>query len=286
VPNALNGWTYEVIQRLCAAGMSEGDRHDFKGSLADTVPVTKLACAFANTDGGYVVVGVGQKDGRWKIDGVRPNAELYGDFQRKVRAEPAITIPAPKLIPVPQSSNIVYVFEVLRGGRRPYLPVREADRTFWKRMGSSCVQMSREEVRVLMIDEEEKREKLQLLVVELENIRLSIGETASYQPGQYDGTLFSFDIIDRVLVEAYPLLKSDPTTVRVLWTLKKRLMKLNAEKQRLLSMSYYEEGRTFIESAANSFTQLVSQSAGEIDAIIDQVERSLGEKFGTEKLGM
>src|SRR6202030_4117842 len=93
VPNTLNDWTYEAIEALCAAGQSESDRHDFKFNLAELHNATKICCAFANTFGGFIVVGVKDASaGRFDILGLDPDKEFYGKFVSKVKAEPDIAI--------------------------------------------------------------------------------------------------------------------------------------------------------------------------------------------------
>jgi hypothetical protein len=123
IPNTLNDWTYEAIQTLCAAGQSESDRHDFEFGLADPRNATKICCAFANTFGGFIVVGV--KDisrPKFEIIGLDPDKELYGNFLAKVKADPNIDISPPKAIRIPGSAKLLYVFEVAQSTRRPHLP--------------------------------------------------------------------------------------------------------------------------------------------------------------------
>jgi len=106
VPNTLNDWTYESIRTLCEGGQSESDRHDFKFNLAALHDATKICCAFANTFGGFIVVGV-QDHSReqFGIIGLDPDKELYGNFLAKVKANPDIPISLPKTIPIPDSTN-------------------------------------------------------------------------------------------------------------------------------------------------------------------------------------
>jgi predicted HTH transcriptional regulator len=62
IPSTLNDWTYQTIEALCSVGQSESDRHDFKFNLAELHNATKICCAFANTFGGFIVVGVRMTD--------------------------------------------------------------------------------------------------------------------------------------------------------------------------------------------------------------------------------
>ena len=136
VPRTLNDWTFEAVRDLCAAGQSESDLHDFKFNLAELKNATKICCAFANTFGGFIIVGVrdaGQR--QFEIVGLNPDKELYGNFVAKVRADPDIAISAPKTIGVPVSSKLLYVLEVPQSPRRPHLPTAHAS-SRWLRPGS------------------------------------------------------------------------------------------------------------------------------------------------------
>jgi hypothetical protein len=113
IPGALNDWTYETIAALCASGRSESDRHDFKFNVAELHNATKICCAFANTFGGFIVVGVKDaRPGQFDIVGLDPDKELYGKLLAKVKADPEIGISPPKPISIPSSSKLLYVFEI------------------------------------------------------------------------------------------------------------------------------------------------------------------------------
>jgi hypothetical protein len=282
VPDRLENWTFQTLETLCAAGQSESDRHDFKLGLQEPKGTTKICCAFANSFGGFLVIGVGEKSKRFKIEGIEPSAELYGDLTAKVKADPDITISPPRTIAVPGSTKLVYVFEIPQSPRRPHLPTKVDERVFWKRLGSNCVPMALEEVRYQMNVYEEKREKLALLLMEFHHIVRSLGEQSTMPDGAYDGSIFSFDIIDRVVVESYSILKSDPNTIGALDTLKKRLMLVNAEKQKLLTIvtqPYMPEEKN---KQATHYKKFVEGAIPGVIILTEQIERSLGEKFGIE----
>lgn len=232
VPTKLDDWTLKSVVQLCTAGMPESDRHDFKLGLPDPANVTKLCCAFANSFGGFIVLGVAETKGRdcFEVVGVDLDTELYGKLMSKVRADPDISISSPKVIEVTGNDKAIYVFEVPQSPRRPHLPVPPDERVFWKRQGSSCCQMTLEEIRLQMINYEEKREKLGLLLMDLSHTLRSLEEQARIGDGQYNGDVFSFEIMDRVIAESYALLKEDINSIGVLNTLRKRLQLLNAEK--------------------------------------------------------
>ena len=283
VPNTLNDWTYEVVQGLCAVGQSESDRHDFKFQLAELHNATKICCAFANTFGGFIVVGVKDKGrGQFEIVGLDPDKELYGNFLAKVKADPDIAISLPKTIEIPGSTKLLYVFAVPQSFRRPHLPSPADQRVFWKRQGSACVQMTLEEIRYQMNTYEEKREKLALLLIDLHNKLRSLGDQAAMPDLHYNGDVYSFDIIDRVVAEAFTILKADVNIFGALDTIKRRLMLLNAEKQKMLNILSQAYSLEFKNAEIRTYRQIVNDVIPGVTLLIEQIERMLKERFGIE----
>ena len=87
VPTTLEGWTHETVLVLTAIGRCEGERHDFKFQLPDAGTLTKIACALANSQGGFVVVGVKDRSGRFFVEGIQPDdlAQIHRSFERTTR---------------------------------------------------------------------------------------------------------------------------------------------------------------------------------------------------------
>src|ERR1700758_2240518 len=111
--------------------------------------------------------------------------------------------------------------------RRPHLPSPVDQRTFWKRQGSDCVPMTLEEIRYQMNTYEEKREKLALLLIDLHHKLVSLHDQAAMVDGHYNGDVFSFEIVDRVVAEAYSILKEDLRIFGALDKIRRSLMLLN-----------------------------------------------------------
>ena len=280
VPNTLSDWTYEIIEALCAIGQFESDRHDFKFNLAELHNAPKICCAFANTFGGFIVVGVKDRLDEFDILGLDPDKELYGKFVAKMKVDPDIAILPPKPISIPGSSRLLYVIEVPQSPRRPHLPSPAEQRVFWKRQGSDCVQMTLEEIRYQMNTYEEKREKLALLLIDLHHKLRSLGEQAVVPDGYYNGDVFSFEIIDRVVVEAYTILKADVSIFGALNSIRQPLMLLNAEKQKMMAIQSLSYGPEFKKAAVNDYRDLVNKFIGQVTFLTEQIERSIKEKFG------
>jgi Putative DNA-binding domain len=276
IPSTRTEWSFERVQLLADAGQSEGDRHDFKLNLPDAKNLTKVACAFANSYGGFFIIGVSERNGHhFMIEGIDPDKELFGKFIDKVRCTPSIAIEPPISVPIPHTSKFVYIFEVGRSFRRPHLPISETDRVFWKREGSSCKQMSLEEIRDQILHYEEKREKLQLVLIDLHNKLTSIGHQASLTGGAYTGEIFSFDIIDSSIVSSFSLIKDYNQIFQALQSIRATIWNLNSQKQILLNflaLSYTQEDKL---SKINQYTAFAQSSYGFVQTGLALIEHIL-----------
>jgi hypothetical protein len=95
---------------------------------------------------------------------------------------------------------------------------------------------------------------------------------ASLPGNHYNGDIFTFDIIDRVIVEAYAFLKADVSIFGALDTIRRRLMLVNAEKQKLLTilaMSYRLEDKN---AEINRYRQTVGNNVSEVTILAEQIE--------------
>jgi hypothetical protein len=82
------------------------------------------------------------------------------------------------------------------------------------------------------------------MLIDLHHKVRSLEDQASIADNHYDGDIFSFEIADRVVAEAYAILKQDVNIFGALDTIRRRLMLLNAEKRKMLAvltMSYANE---------------------------------------------
>ncbi len=140
--------------------------------------------------------------------------------------------------------------------------------------------MTLEEIRDQMNSYEEKREKLALLLIDLHHKLRSVSEQADVTDGHYNGDIFSFAIIDRVVVEAYAILKTDVSTFGALDTIKRRLMLLNAEKQKMLSILSMSYAPEYKAATIGDYRETVQKVVPGVTVLAEQIERSLKEKFG------
>jgi predicted HTH transcriptional regulator len=101
VPATLDEWTYDAIIELARLGRCEGERHDFKFNLPDATNLTKICCAFANSLGGVVVVGIKDRSGHFVVEGINPDGEIAKKFSDKVKAVPSVEYVGPRVVAVP-----------------------------------------------------------------------------------------------------------------------------------------------------------------------------------------
>jgi len=285
IPNRLTEWTYEIVQNLCSAGRSESDRHDFKFGLQDPKSTTKLCCAFANSEGGFLIVGVKQENNNTKQflpEGIEPDKELYGKLISKIRADPSINIALPNIINVPDSHKTIYVFEIPQSTRRPHLPTPKDERFFWKREGSDCVRMTLEEVRYQMNHYEEKREKLTLLVIELDQILQIINADAQTNENQYNGEDLSFDVIDRIIVETFSFLREDMNIIANLNALKRKVSMLRTKKQLMFRIIAAKLAMPLQSGGVPEYRSFATEQQPHVFQLVQNIKDALKERFGIE----
>jgi ATP-dependent DNA helicase RecG len=133
--------TPEEVRALISHG--EGQRLEFKRSLAELETGVRAAAAMANTDGGHVLFGV-RDDGT--ILGVHIGAQTR---ERVVRAVTDNTDPTlyPSVEYVDLDGKTVIVVTVTRSDNRPHLVRGRA----YRRVGAADVQMSRAEYERLLL---------------------------------------------------------------------------------------------------------------------------------------
>lgn len=172
VPEKLEDWTLPAIRHLLVSGYSESDRFDFKAMLpvkgeVARAALRRAACSFANSRGGFLVFGVGEKgQGGERLLGIpasRENTKFLTDLFQAI--EPALVMnPSDPPLQL-DNGNVALVVEIPRGRRGPHWS--ESDRKFYKRAHSSAVEMSHDEVRMAFIDHAERVGRVKLVYLSL-----------------------------------------------------------------------------------------------------------------------
>ncbi|MDQ3970138.1 MAG: ATP-binding protein [Thermoproteota archaeon] len=166
-PEKLDDWTYELIDELVDNNINETDTYDFKENIPSAITLTKICCAFANTKGGFVIVGIKEYNSGFKIEGIDKDKDLANEFGQKLQPASTIYFESPKIIEIPHSSKVLAVFHIPLSPGRPHIPAQIDRRIFYKRTNAGNEQMTYEEIRMSFHNYEERRKKLKLLHTEL-----------------------------------------------------------------------------------------------------------------------
>lgn len=242
IPKRLEDWTYEKIEVLVDSNVNESDTHDFKTDIPEFKPnfpdipegegLTKDCCAFANTKGGFIVLGIRPKGRGIEIGGIKDSSELRNLFGQKINAIPTIDFGLPKKINIPASQKILAVFYIPVSPERPHIPAPADKRVFWKRTNTGNEQMTYEEIRMSFRNYEERREKLKLLYLELLSNKEQLESMRTPEDsieGRY--SLISLDsaVIDMLLGDVYSMIAKNSDLVKNLMNLRSQIRVINNE---------------------------------------------------------
>ena len=148
IPKRLEDWSYHKIKELVDKNINESKTHDFKFVLPNSIELTKDCCAFANTDGGFIVLGVREKGPHFDIVGIDNDKEFANRFGQKINALPANPgFVVGDFIPIPNSKKILAVVHIPKSYYRPHIPSQKDLGIFWKRTNAGNEQMTYEEIR-------------------------------------------------------------------------------------------------------------------------------------------
>ena len=282
IPNVLSDWTFEIIDELVKKKANESDRHDFKRAIPDTDTLTKICCAFANTKGGFVIVGVKEAGSSFEIEGVNNDKELAKHFGEKIKANPTIEFSLPKIIQIPQSEKALVVFEIPLSPERPHVPdISPEKRNFLKRTNKGNDSMTYEEIKFSFQGYQERREKLKLLYIELlsnaEQLRsMKVEDSAK----ENDHSLVTLDnaILNTLLAELYSSISKDSELVRILFTIRERTKIINNKikiffSQVILPLSNKQqilvEHNDFVNSQVDNLTSIIAKALHILESRFD-----------------
>jgi hypothetical protein len=148
IPKRLADWNYEKIKELVTNNINESEKHDFKSCLPPPIELTKDCCAFANSKGGFIILGIKEHGLKFRIEGIDNDKDLANKFGHKLKALP--TNPRFSLgpfIPIPDSNKVLAVIEILKSSHGPLIPADKDQRIFWKRTNTGNEQMSYDEIK-------------------------------------------------------------------------------------------------------------------------------------------
>lgn len=231
IPNKLNSWTLEKVEELIKKNIGESDRHDFKRKMPDAETLTKICCAYANSKGGFVVIGVREVGKRWKIEGIENDKELAHNFGQRLKANPTIEFSLPKIIPISEKNRVIAVFEIPQSPERPHVPEIAPDkRIFHKRTNKGNDHMTYEEIKFSFSDFQERREKLKLLYIELlSNVEQMDSMKIKDASKENVHSLVNLDsgILNNLLSDLYTSISKNNELIRILFTIREKTKVIN-----------------------------------------------------------
>src|SRR2546426_1629565 len=247
IPKSLDEWTVPVITDLLAKGYTETEDFDFKEMLpdrrndVDKERLTKSCCAFANSNGGFLVFGISDNktlpvDERLVGIPRNPGTEFQVNFgiypQQKcfpgvhwIPRNPPIQLDNGNeihIIYIPKSWNAPHAFLYSRRGCTGW--------GFVKRTNTGNQDMSYEEIRMAFLQYYEKRLKLQLLQAELQNTKKHAEELIISPPlnqAKFIMGEFSLTVIETVLADTYTILAGQQELLELLGEIRNRCRVVN-----------------------------------------------------------
>lgn len=133
-----------MIELLRTISKGEGEALEFKESFAEERELLETICAFSNSRGGKILVGVNDKG---KVRGVMLGKTTFQNFLNKVKSsiEPALI---PQLEQVKVEGKTVVVIQVGEGINKPYFLKGIA----FKRVGRSNQRIPKDELEKLVLE--------------------------------------------------------------------------------------------------------------------------------------
>jgi hypothetical protein len=243
IPTKLSDWNYDVIQNL-ASKYLETNTFDFKFTIKSLDPKTNqsiinTACAFANTNGGFLVFGVNRKDdAHYVIEGLDKSdnyAKEFGDKISSINPTIHFNFLNPP-ISIPKSNKILFVAEIPLSKDRPHMT---ENGVFYYRTNKGNEIMDYEQVKEAFLRYEERKHKLRFLYTELlynNRVADSISGFHGDPGGDSDFPMFSTEVITNLMPDIYMLIQDNPDLIRKLFDLREGMGAVN-----LKISAYYSE---------------------------------------------
>lgn len=282
IPNSLEDWNYELIEKLVRDGFFETYRFDLKEDIPQRLD--KSVCAFANTEGGFLVFGV--KNDRSlsyneRIVGIDPYRDFPREFGDKIanNTEPHIfyTFRNPA-IAIPGSTAVIHVVKIEQSRERPHWTSK---REFYFRTNKGNELMSYQQIKDSFLGEEQRRQKLRLLFIELlSNRDLCSGMIMKEEQVETHYSLVTLDssVLQTLLVDTYPIIARDTELIKLLIRIR-QVIKVMDNKTRIFysEVSLPVSNRKQIIKEHNEYT---SQRVRELIGLLDRALEILKDSYG------
>jgi len=221
IPKTLAEWDIDTLVDLLTKGYFESEEFDFKGHLPHSNDdrgkrrLVKTCCAFANSNGGFLIFGVSDdtsvpvQDRLVGLDSAFDLPEQFGSYPQKCMPTVQWDFKNPPISL--ENGRVIHIIHIGRSWNAPHsFEVDNDGRCFAKRTNKGNEPMSYEEIRMAFLQYYEKRLKLQLLRAELSNIKrhaekdlMIVGWEAKSKFGKGE---FGLTVIETILADTYTII--------------------------------------------------------------------------------
>jgi hypothetical protein len=243
VPRILADWNLARLTDMLDRGIFEAESFDYKEfrigrkSEQEKQDIRKDCCAFANSQGGFLVFGVTDsktaptKDRLVGIDKTFDFPREFGSFPQECKPSVRWDVLNP---PIDLGNGkVIHVIHIPQSWRGPHCISADKPQegfVYPKRTNRGNEFMNYEEVRMSFLGYYEKRLKLQLLQAELQNI-ISDAASMMIPDDQVDSSVttvtFSLNVIETVLIETYAITAHLPELAQALLRLRNAARSIN-----------------------------------------------------------
>lgn len=156
-PKTLDDWNYKIIEELVSLGIEENEIFDFKVDISGKID--NISCSFANTNGGFIVIGIADQKhathnkGK-RIKGFPTDKEIKTLFYNKIKyIQPSISFEFKEPpISIPDNDRVLHVCYIPKSQNRPHM----SNYSFFKRNNGNSDKLNYLEVRKAFYDYEER----------------------------------------------------------------------------------------------------------------------------------
>ncbi|MCP4371288.1 MAG: hypothetical protein GY797_24705 [Deltaproteobacteria bacterium] len=252
LPQTLSEWSIDAVIGILMTGVFETDTFDFKEKLPDSrdnkakIRLRKTCCAFANSDGGFIIFGVVDDKSKTPaerligLDSTFDFPEHFGYYPRDCSPSIYWSFRNPPISL--DNGKVLHIVHLPKSWKVPHA-VGNPDEgwQFLKRTNKGNEGMSIEEVRLMFLGYYEKRLKLQLLRAEL----VMLGETADTayisdekaRAKAFIPVTFDTHVIESVISDTYTIIADRTELLKALTKIRRQANFANNRLRLFLSMA-------------------------------------------------
>jgi predicted HTH transcriptional regulator len=292
LPQVLSDWSIDVVTDILATGGFETESFDFKETLphskddAAKTRLRKTCCAFANSDGGFIVFGIMDDKSRTPIDrlvGLEPNIDLpehFGNYPRSCSPSIYWTFLNPPLSLA--NGRVLHIIHIPKSWKAPHA-VGDSDNGwhFMKRTNKGNEGMSIEEIRSRFLGYYEKRLKLQLLRSELATLRENAQTAYISNEGdigeKYCIVTFDTHVIESIITDTYTITANETELLQALTGIRQNTRLANNKINMFLNIAMMplsdrkamvREHNEFLRPICERIESLCEKAMKELDVIL------------------